>query len=159
MMWMQGLREIATEEGALLCFDEVMTGFRVTKGCAQGHFGVTPDLTTLGKIIGGGLPVGAYGGRRDIMETVAPVGPMYQVGLPSFAFLPVLESRIKNHLCSFCRASGWSYGMCCSQVPCWNACLRLPQQAGNIYVEMLLRLRSAARLVMLRSVCGCSSDQ
>lgn len=106
MMWMQGLREIATEEGALLCFDEVMTGFRVTKGCAQGHFGVTPDLTTLGKIIGGGLPVGAYGGRRDIMETVAPAGPMYQVGLPSTscAFLPVFESRIKNQRCSFCRA-------------------------------------------------------
>lgn len=75
----QGLREIATEEGALLCFDEVMTGFRIAKGCAQEHFGVTPDLTTLGKIIGGGLPVGAYGGRRDIMETVAPAGPMYQV--------------------------------------------------------------------------------
>lgn len=78
--FLEGLREIATEEGALLCFDEVMTGFRVTKGCAQGHFGVTPDLTTLGKIIGGGLPVGAYGGRRDIMEIVAPVGPMYQAG-------------------------------------------------------------------------------
>ena len=74
----QGLREIATEEGALLCFDEVMTGFRIAKGCAQAHFGVTPDLTTMGKIIGGGLPVGAYGGRRDIMETVAPAGPMYQ---------------------------------------------------------------------------------
>lgn len=57
-----------------------MTGFRIAHGCAQAHFGVTPDVTTLGKIIGGGLPVGAYGGRRDIMELVAPSGPMYQAG-------------------------------------------------------------------------------
>ena len=133
-MRMQGLREIATEEGALLCFDEVMTGFRVTKGCAQGHFGVTPDLTTLGKIIGGGLPVGAYGGRRDIMETVAPVGPMYQVELPStpFALVLILESRIKHHICSVCRASGWlSYGIRCWQVSCWYACLHRSRQAEN----------------------------
>ncbi len=79
---LQGLRDIATEEGALLCFDEVMTGFRIAKGCAQAHFGITPDLTTMGKVIGGGLPVGAYGGRKDIMQTVAPAGPMYQVGVP-----------------------------------------------------------------------------
>lgn len=78
--FLEGLREITREDGALLCFDEVMTGFRVSKGCAQEHFGVTPDLTTMGKVIGGGLPVGAYGGRRDIMETVAPAGPMYQAG-------------------------------------------------------------------------------
>ena len=62
-----------------MCFDEVMTGFRIAKGCAQEYFGVTPDLTTLGKVIGGGLPVGAYGGRADIMKMVAPAGPMYQV--------------------------------------------------------------------------------
>eukprot|EP00891_Asterochloris_glomerata_P003417 jgi/Astpho2/3417/Aster-07025 len=78
--FLQGLRDIATEEGALLCFDEVMTGFRIAKGCAQAHFGITPDLTTMGKVIGGGLPVGAYGGRKDIMQTVAPAGPMYQAG-------------------------------------------------------------------------------
>lgn len=78
--FLQGLREICTQEGALLCFDEVMTGFRIAKGCAQGYFGIKPDLTTLGKIIGGGLPVGAYGGRRDIMMVVAPAGPMYQAG-------------------------------------------------------------------------------
>ena len=81
---LQGLRDIATEEGALLCFDEVMTGFRIAKGCAQAHFGITPDLTTMGKVIGGGLPVGAYGGRKDIMQTVAPAGPMYQVGAPVY---------------------------------------------------------------------------
>jgi glutamate-1-semialdehyde 2,1-aminomutase len=75
-----GLKELCKEHGALLCFDEVMTGFRIAKGCAQEYFGVTPDLTTMGKVIGGGLPVGAYGGRRDIMETVAPAGPMYQAG-------------------------------------------------------------------------------
>ncbi len=75
----QGIQDIAREDGALLCFDEVMTGFRIAKGCAQEYFGVTPDLTTLGKVIGGGLPVGAYGGRADIMKMVAPAGPMYQV--------------------------------------------------------------------------------
>ena len=71
---------MTTEYGALLVFDEVMTGFRISYGGAQEHFGVTPDVTTMGKVIGGGLPVGAYGGRRDIMEQVAPAGPMYQAG-------------------------------------------------------------------------------
>lgn len=75
-----GLRELTTKYGALLVFDEVMTGFRVSYGGAQEHFGVTPDLTTMGKVIGGGLPVGAYGGRKDIMSMVAPAGPMYQAG-------------------------------------------------------------------------------
>lgn len=78
--FLEGLREITQEHGALLVFDEVMTGFRISYGGAQEKFGVTPDLTTLGKIIGGGLPVGAYGGRRDIMSMVAPAGPMYQAG-------------------------------------------------------------------------------
>jgi glutamate-1-semialdehyde-2,1-aminomutase len=78
--FLEGLREITTAEGALLTFDEVMTGFRISKGCAQEYWGVTPDLTTMGKVIGGGLPVGAYGGRREIMEIVAPAGPMYQAG-------------------------------------------------------------------------------
>jgi glutamate-1-semialdehyde 2,1-aminomutase len=78
--FLEGLREIADQSGALLVFDEVMTGFRVGLGGAQERFGVIPDLTTLGKVIGGGLPVGAFGGRRDIMEQVAPVGPVYQAG-------------------------------------------------------------------------------
>ena len=78
--FLEGLREITQEHDALLVFDEVMTGFRISYGGAQEKFGVTPDLTTLGKIIGGGLPVGAYGGRRDIMSMVAPAGPMYQAG-------------------------------------------------------------------------------
>ena len=78
--FLEGLRELTTEYGALLVFDEVMTGFRVHPGGAQALYGVTPDLTTLGKVIGGGLPVGAYGGRRDIMELVAPAGPVYQAG-------------------------------------------------------------------------------
>jgi glutamate-1-semialdehyde 2,1-aminomutase len=78
--FLRGLRELTAEFGALLIFDEVMTGFRVHPGGAQTLYGVTPDLTALGKVIGGGLPVGAYGGRRDIMEMVAPVGPMYQAG-------------------------------------------------------------------------------
>ena len=78
--FLPALRRLATEYGALLVFDEVMTGFRVAPGGAAAYFGVTPDLTTLGKVIGGGLPVAAYGGRRDLMELVAPSGPMYQAG-------------------------------------------------------------------------------
>jgi len=78
--FLQGLRDITTKYGSLLIFDEVMTGFRVHRNCAQGLYGVTPDLTTLGKVIGGGLPVGAYGGKREIMEQMAPVGPIYQAG-------------------------------------------------------------------------------
>ena len=78
--FLEGLRELTKENGALLVFDEVMTGFRISYGGAQAHFGVTPDLTTMGKVIGGGLPVGAYGGRADIMSMVAPAGPMYQAG-------------------------------------------------------------------------------
>ncbi len=78
--FLEGLRLLTKENGALLVFDEVMTGFRIAYGGAQEKFGVTPDLTTLGKVIGGGLPVGAYGGRRDIMSMVAPSGPMYQAG-------------------------------------------------------------------------------
>jgi len=78
--FLQGLRDVTREYGSLLIFDEVMTGFRVHLHCAQGLYGVTPDLTCLGKIIGGGLPVGAYGGRREIMEMIAPEGPIYQAG-------------------------------------------------------------------------------
>jgi glutamate-1-semialdehyde 2,1-aminomutase len=78
--FLEGLRRITAEYGALLIFDEVMTGWRVSYGGAQGHFGIDPDLTTFGKVIGGGLPVGAYGGKRKIMEMVAPSGPMYQAG-------------------------------------------------------------------------------
>jgi glutamate-1-semialdehyde 2,1-aminomutase len=78
--FLQGLRRVTAEHGALLIFDEVITGFRVAYGGAQEIYGVAPDLTCLGKIIGGGLPVGAYGGRREIMEMVAPSGPVYQAG-------------------------------------------------------------------------------
>ncbi len=78
--FIQWLRQLADRFGALLIFDEVMTGFRVSRGGAQELYGVRPDLTTLGKVIGGGLPVGAYGGRRDLMEQIAPSGPVYQAG-------------------------------------------------------------------------------
>ena len=78
--FLEGLRLLTQEYGALLVFDEVMTGFRIAYGGAQERFGITPDLTTLGKVIGGGLPVGAYGGRKDIMQMVAPSGAMYQAG-------------------------------------------------------------------------------
>ena len=78
--FLEGLRELTHEYGALLVFDEVMTGFRIAYGGAQEKFSITPDLTTLGKVIGGGLPVGAYGGRREIMSMIAPAGPVYQAG-------------------------------------------------------------------------------
>ena len=78
--FLEALRENCTRHGAVLIFDEVMTGFRVAQGGAQARYGIKPDLTTLGKVIGGGLPVGAFGGRRDIMEKIAPLGPVYQAG-------------------------------------------------------------------------------
>jgi glutamate-1-semialdehyde 2,1-aminomutase len=78
--FLQELRNITNEYGALLIFDEVITGFRLAKGGAQEYYNVMPDLTTLGKVIGGGLPVGAYGGRKEIMEMMAPAGPIYQAG-------------------------------------------------------------------------------
>ena len=76
----QGLREICDQEGALLIFDEVMTGFRVALGGAQAYYNIKPDLTTLGKVIGGGMPVGAFGGRKEVMQYIAPTGPVYQAG-------------------------------------------------------------------------------
>ena len=78
--FLEGLRDVCDEFGAVLIFDEVMTGFRVALGGVQGYFGIKPDLTTLGKILGGGMPVGAFGGKREIMEHIAPLGPVYQAG-------------------------------------------------------------------------------
>ncbi|MCA1595414.1 MAG: aminotransferase class III-fold pyridoxal phosphate-dependent enzyme, partial [Chloroflexi bacterium] len=78
--FLEGLREITTSNDALLLLDEVITGFRVGRGGAQERFGITPDLTTLGKIIGGGFPLAAYGGRREIMDMISPSGPVYQAG-------------------------------------------------------------------------------
>ena len=78
--FLEALRELCTKHGAVLIFDEVMTGFRVSRGGAQELYGIRPDLTTLGKIVGGGMPVGAFGGRREIMEHIAPLGPVYQAG-------------------------------------------------------------------------------
>lgn len=78
--FLEGLREVCDKHGSVLILDEVMTGFRVSLGGAQGHYNITPDLTTLGKVIGGGMPVGAFGGKREIMEQIAPLGPVYQAG-------------------------------------------------------------------------------
>jgi glutamate-1-semialdehyde 2,1-aminomutase len=78
--FLEGLREVCDEYGTVLIFDEVMTGFRVALGGAQAHYGVKPDMTTLGKVVGGGMPVGAFGGKREIMEQIAPLGPVYQAG-------------------------------------------------------------------------------
>jgi glutamate-1-semialdehyde 2,1-aminomutase len=85
--FLQFLRDLCTANGALLIFDEVMTGFRVARGGAAERYGVTPDLITLGKVVGGGLPLAAFGGRRDLMEMVAPSGPVYQAG--TFAAHPL----------------------------------------------------------------------
>ncbi|MGE7826117.1 glutamate-1-semialdehyde 2,1-aminomutase [Paenibacillus sp. NPDC093718] len=78
--FLEGLRKVTSDYGSVLIFDEVMTGFRVDLNCAQGRYGITPDLTCLGKVIGGGLPVGAYGGKRELMDQIAPAGPIYQAG-------------------------------------------------------------------------------
>jgi glutamate-1-semialdehyde 2,1-aminomutase len=107
--FLEGLRALADSSGALLIFDEVMTGFRIAAGGARERFGITPDLTTLGKVIGGGLPVAAYGGRREIMERIAPAGPVYQAGTLSgnplamaagiatlTALTPALHARIEK---------------------------------------------------------------
>lgn len=100
--FLEGLREVCDQYGSILIFDEVMTGFRVALGGAQAHYGVTPDLTTLGKVIGAGLPVGAFGGKLDIMQSIAPCGPVYQAGTLSgnplamaagLAMLEVISSK------------------------------------------------------------------
>ena len=78
--FLQSMRDLCTKHGAVLIFDEVMTGFRVGLSCAQGYYSITPDVTTLGKVIGGGMPLGAFGGKREIMEKIAPLGPVYQAG-------------------------------------------------------------------------------
>ena len=78
--FLEAMRTLCTQHGTVLIFDEVMTGFRVDLKSAQGHYGITPDLTTLGKVIGGGMPLGAFGGKREIMEQIAPLGPVYQAG-------------------------------------------------------------------------------
>jgi glutamate-1-semialdehyde 2,1-aminomutase len=78
--FLKAMRELCTQHGAVLIFDEVMTGFRVGPGSAQGLYGIVPDLSTFGKVVGGGMPLGAFGGRRDIMEQIAPLGPVYQAG-------------------------------------------------------------------------------
>ena len=91
--YLQALRDVTRRHGALLILDEVMTGFRLARGGAQEVLGITPDLTTLGKIVGGGLPMGIYGGRREIMERVAPLGPVYQAGTLSGNPLAVAAGR------------------------------------------------------------------
>jgi glutamate-1-semialdehyde 2,1-aminomutase len=103
--FLKGLRDLCDRAGALLIFDEVMTGFRVARGGAQELYGVRPDLTTLGKVIGGGLPVGAYGGRRDLMELVAPAGPMYQAG--TLSGNPLAVSAGLAQLEVLARTNGW----------------------------------------------------
>ena len=105
--FLEGLRKITQRDGALLIFDEVITGFRIAYGGAQTSFRIQPDLSVFGKIIGGGLPVAAYGGRREIMEMIAPLGPVYQAGTLSgnplamragLATLPKLAAPVSTTL-------------------------------------------------------------
>jgi len=125
--FLEGLRDITTKYGTVLCFDEVMTGFRIAYGGAQEYHGITPDMTTMGKVIGGGLPVGAYGGKKEIMEMVAPAGPMYQAGTLSgnplamtagiktleilsrpgqYEHMDKITSRLKNGLLEIAKETG-----------------------------------------------------
>jgi glutamate-1-semialdehyde 2,1-aminomutase len=106
--FLEGLRELCDRHGALLIFDEVMTGFRVAWDCAQGLLGVRPDLTTLGKVIGGGMPIAAYGGRRDLMAQVAPSGPVYQAG--TLSGNPVAVAAGLAALGELSRDGGAAYG-------------------------------------------------
>ncbi len=92
--FLQAMREMCTKHGAVLIFDEVMTGFRVGPGSAQGLYGITPDLSTFGKVVGGGMPLGAFGGRRDIMQKIAPLGPVYQAGTLSGNPLSVVAGLV-----------------------------------------------------------------
>ena len=103
--YLEFLREITAAQGALLIFDEVMTGFRISPGGVQTALGITPDLTTLGKIIGGGLPVGAFGGRRDIMDAISPLGPVYQAG--TLSGNPVAMAAGLAQLREMERTAGW----------------------------------------------------
>jgi glutamate-1-semialdehyde 2,1-aminomutase len=106
--FLQLLRELTQQAGTLLVFDEVMTGFRLAYGGAQALYGIQPDLTTLGKIIGGGLPVGAYGGRRDVMQRVSPLGPVYQAGTLSGNPLAVAAGSATLELLRQACTSAWS---------------------------------------------------
>lgn len=104
--FLQGLRKLCTEHGIVLIFDEVMTGFRLSNGGAQKLYGITPDMTTLGKIIGGGLPVGAYGGKKEIMNMVSPAGPVYQAG--TLSGNPLAMAAGLAMLC-FLKENNWVY--------------------------------------------------
>ncbi len=105
--FLQGLREMCTMEGALLIFDEVMTGFRLAPGGAQEIYGITPDLTAMGKVIGGGLPVGAFGGRADIMDKLSPDGPVYQAG--TLSGNPIAMAAGLAQLGEMIKRGGWSH--------------------------------------------------
>ena len=135
--YLEAARDLATRHGALLIFDEVISGFRVAAGGAQELYGVAPDLTTLGKILGGGLPVGAYGGRRDLMEKMAPSGAVYQAGTLSgnplamsagiamldeiVAAAPVRGARAEGRACSKASCAPRSSGATCRTASAWSA--------------------------------------
>ncbi|HYG74909.1 MAG TPA: glutamate-1-semialdehyde 2,1-aminomutase [Planctomycetota bacterium] len=135
--FLQGLRDAASDSGAVLIFDEVMTGFRLAPGGAQQFYGIKPDMTTLGKIIGGGLPCAAYGGRREIMEKVAPIGPVYQAGTLSgnplamaagvatlqqledsgvYEQLETISATVEKSLRDAAAAAGWAERICINRV-------------------------------------------
>ncbi len=149
--WLEFLREITTANGALLIFDEVMTGFRLAPGGAQEKFGITPDISTFGKIIGGGLPVGAFGGRADIMDYLAPLGPVYQAGTLSGNPLAMAAGIAALEILSPGRAtrgpgpeSGASLGRLGTPPAAINAYARLEQLGAQLETGMRDAAKSAS---------------
>jgi len=159
--FLQALRELCTRHGAVLIFDEVMTGFRVGLRGAQGLYGIRPDLTTLGKVVGGGMPLAAFGGRRDIMERIAPLGPVYQAGTLSgnplavaaglatlklvqtpafFDQLGATASRLVDGLCNAARAAGVAFS---AQAVGGMFGLYFSRQVPTSYAEVLTCDRQA----------------
>ena len=140
--FLQGLRDLCTREGALLIFDEVITGFRLAFGGAAERFGITPDLVTYGKIIGGGLPVGAFGGRRDIMQMMAPLGPVYQAG--TLSGNPIAMSAGLEQLVQLAEHPEW-YGL-------------LDERGAYLYGEMARLASEVGAPVTVNSIgsLGCA---
>ncbi len=151
--WLEFLRQITAENGALLIFDEVMTGFRLAPGGAQERFGITPDLTCLGKIIGGGLPVGAFGGRADIMDYLAPLGPVYQAGTLSGNPLAMAAGIAALEELGGCTRESAAEVMPRSHERTHDAYVRL-EQLGALLETGMRDAAKAARVPVVFNRCG-----
>ena len=153
------MRQLCDQHGALLILDEVMTGFRVSLQGAQGYYGIKPDLTTLGKIIGGGMPVGAFGGRRDVMEYLAPMGPVYQAGTLSgnpvamaagLAMLDAIQQPgLYDELDKKCRRIAEGFKLAAEH----NAIPLAINQVGGMFVFFFT---SEEKITSFAQVCRCN---